>query len=95
MKKMMIFYLEHCPYCIKARRALSELIAENPAYGDIQVSWIEEEENAPLAQQYDYYYVPTIYDDQKKKLYEANPSQSYEEIKECIRKAMDAVLDNQ
>ena len=91
MKKIMLFYLEHCPYCINAKKALKELIDEKPEYGDIQIQWVEESVEAGLAGRYDYYYVPTIFHEGKK-LYEADPSQNYASIKESIRAAFESVL---
>lgn len=80
MKKITLFYLQFCPYCIKARRALEELGRENPAYGSVQIRWIEERREAALADRFDYYYVPSIYYEDRK-LYEANPSENYEDVK--------------
>ena len=91
MKNIQLFYLEHCPYCVHARRAVGELLKENPAYARIGIRWIEEGREAELAGQYDYYYVPTIFFEGRK-LYEARPSQGYESIKESIRGAFDQVL---
>lgn len=90
MKKITLFYLENCPYCHYARKALTELKAEKAEYGEIEADWIEESRQPKLAQQYDYYYVPTIFYGDKK-LYEAHPSENYEICKENIRTALDAV----
>ena len=58
----------------------------------IDVQWIEENLHSELASQYFYYYVPTIfYGDAK--LYEAHPSESYSDVKEHIRAALDKVLE--
>lgn len=93
MKEIYLFHLIDCPYCINARKAIEALKAENPAYQDIQVRWIEETEEPEMIQNRDYYYVPTIfYGDQK--LYEAKPGQSYDTIKENIRRSFDTVLQN-
>ena len=62
MKTATIFYLTSCPYCVKGRKALTELQAENPAYAAIGIQWIEESQNAALADTYDYYSVPSIFD---------------------------------
>ena len=90
MRKITLFYLEDCPYCHNARRALKELKAENPEYGEIDVEWIEESRQRELAEQYDYYYVPTIFDGDQK-LYEASPSENYAKCKENVKAALDAV----
>ena len=91
MKKITLFHLIECPYCHNARKALDELIRENPAYGQVEIEWVEETEQNALAAQYDYYYVPTIFYGQTK-LYEARPSERFDDCKERIRAALDAVL---
>ena len=48
MKEIELFYLSHCPYCIKARKAVDELMAENPAFTGLRVKWIEENEEEEL-----------------------------------------------
>ena len=88
--KLLLFHLDLCPYCHNARKALGELIKENPKYGEIDVEWIEENEHPDIAARYDYYYVPTIFfGDQK--LYEARPGESYAACKEKVKAALDAV----
>ena len=91
MAKITIFYLEHCPYCHHARRAVEALKAENPAYAGIGIDWVEESLRPELAERYDYYYVPTLYDGGRK-LYECSPAHGYGEILAHIREAFDAVL---
>lgn len=91
MKKLTLFYLSDCPYCHHARRALAELREENPAYGAAEIEWIEESERPELAARYDYYYVPTLFDGGTK-LYEARPSEGYEDVKRNLRSALDAAL---
>ena len=90
MKKLTLFYLTDCPYCHNARRALKELVQENPDYGNIEVEWIEENEHPELLGQYEYYYVPSVFDG-KKKLYEARPMESYASCKANLKAALDAV----
>ena len=94
MKTITLFHLDDCPYCHDARRALAELCRENPAYGAIQVEWIEERQQAALANQYDYYYVPSIFAGDRK-LYEVDPSENYDDIKRHVRQALDAVLQDE
>ena len=91
MKKITLFYLEDCPYCHNAKRALEELKKENPAYNEVEIDWIEESKHPELAGKYDYYYVPTIYAGDQK-LYEAKPSESYTSCKENVKASLDAVL---
>ena len=91
MKEIEIFYLASCPYCINARKAVAELCEENPAYASLKLNWIEESEQPEIAEQRDYYSVPTIFW-KGEKLYEAHFTHSYGVIKESIRKAFDEVL---
>lgn len=90
MKELELFYLSNCPYCINARKALDELVKENPAFGEISIRWIEESQEPVLAGSRDYYYVPTLYY-QGEKLYEAKLSHNYEAIKGNIRAALEHV----
>ncbi len=93
MKEIYLFHLINCPYCINARKAIDALQAENPAYRDIRIRWIEETQEPEMLKGRDYYYVPTIfYGDQK--LYEAKPGQDYETIKENIHRSFETVLQN-
>ena len=91
MKEIELYHLANCPYCKKARKAIAELADENPAYAGLRIRWIEENERTDIADSRDYYYVPTIFFGGDK-LYEANPTQSYEDIKRCIREAFDRIL---
>ena len=91
MKEIELFYLKSCPYCRNAKKAIDELTAENPAYNDIQIHWIEESEQPQIAGERDYYSVPTIFRDGEK-LYEAHFTHSYADIKSNIRSAFDRVL---
>ena len=90
MKDVIIFYFPTCPYCIKAKRAVEELKEEKPAYRAIPINWVNEHKDVALAEQYDYYYVPTVFYGEEK-LYEASPSHSYEDIRENIRRAFDVI----
>ena len=93
MKTVRLFFLTHCPYCVKAKQAIAELCAENPDYQKIRIESINEEVQPGIAEQYDYYYVPTLfYGDEK--LYEAQPGQSYETIKENFRMAFDRIQED-
>ena len=91
MKKITMFYLDDCGYCAKARQALDELYAENPAYRQVELEKIEESRQPELAEQYDYYAVPSFFDG-KEKLYEAHLFMSYEAIRDEVRKVLDYAL---
>ena len=44
MKEILGFHLIGCPYCENAFRAIDELVAENPAYADIHINWVEDQD---------------------------------------------------
>ena len=94
MAELTIFELAFCPYCRKAHKALKALRAENPAYAGVEVRWIDENLHRALADQYDYWYVPSVYQGERK-LYEADPSQGYEEIKASLKAALDQALEGE
>lgn len=83
-KKITYFYLPGCPYCANANKAIEELIQENPAYGNIEIERINEQDPPAGISGYQYYYVPSMFID-KEKIYEANPAQGYDDIKESVR----------
>lgn len=63
---MKMFILENCPHCIRARRWIEELKRDDPEYDRIKIDLIDEQINSELADQYDYYYVPAIFDGDNK-----------------------------
>ena len=93
MKKITFFYLESCPYCNNARKAMDELKEENPEYSKIDMDWIEEEQQADPAKVYNYYYVPTMFIGANK-LYEAKPEETYDDIKAAVKRVFDAALED-
>lgn len=66
MKKITMYYLTTCPHCVRAFGWMEDAIKENPKYGEIEITKIEEKEQPELAEQADYYYVPTFYVGDKK-----------------------------
>ncbi len=92
MKELTLFYLDDCGYCHKARRALDELFAENPAYAAIPLTRIEESREPELADRYDYYAVPSFFIG-REKLFEAHIGMTYEDIKAEVKKCLDAALE--
>ncbi|MBQ5879871.1 MAG: thioredoxin family protein [Alistipes sp.] len=63
MKHVQLFYLKNCPFCKKALRYIEELNAQKPEFQALDIELIEESEEAERANQFDYYYVPTLYID--------------------------------
>ena len=53
MKKVTFFYLEACPYCKNARRAMDELKAGDARYRAIEMDWVEESERPEVAEKYE------------------------------------------
>lgn len=82
---MKIFILENCPHCRNAKRWIQELYEENPSYKNITIEYIDEQKEADLANQYDYYYVPAIFEGNTK-LHEGVTS------KEGIKKIFDQYI---
>ena len=66
MRKVKLFYLQHCPFCKKAFRYIEEAKARHPELADLEIELIEESEQSEVADRYDYYYVPTFYVDEQK-----------------------------
>ncbi len=91
MKEVMMFYLESCGYCDKARRALAELSRELPGVDLRKIQMVEESLEPDFADRYDYYAVPTFYIDGVK-LFEARIGMSYEDIKREVRRVLEAAL---
>ena len=91
MKDLTMFYLDDCGYCHKAHQAMDELFAANPAYRDLKITRIEESRQPELADQYDYYAVPTFYVGGQK-VFEAHIGMSYEAIKAEVKNALDLAL---
>lgn len=61
MKEITMFILETCPHCRKALSWMEELKKETPNYQKIPIKIIDEGKEPDIANQYDYYYVPTYY----------------------------------
>ena len=61
MKKITLFILKNCPYCREALRCMDDLYQSDPRYRDIPIEIIDEGKYPDIANQYDYYYVPTYY----------------------------------
>ena len=66
MKKITMFIIERCPYCKAALKWMDELYEKNPAYKNLEIEIIDENVHPEIADQYDYYYVPTYFVDGEK-----------------------------
>ncbi|MEI7668055.1 MAG: glutaredoxin [Erysipelotrichaceae bacterium] len=86
MQPLTYFYLQSCPYCIKAKTYIEELMLEE-RYKNIEINRIDEAKDVQLASQYDYYLVPTFYLGQTK-LFEGIMN------KEDVRKVFEIALGN-
>ena len=82
-----MFYQPMCPFCKKAFKFIEELQAENEAFRSIELKKIDELQEPELANRYDYYYVPTFYDEKGKKLHEGGI------YKEEMRGLLQSVID--
>lgn len=91
LKELELFYLTNCPYCRFADKAIEELQEENPAFREISIRRIEENQEPKLAAQRDYYYVPSFFLNSEK-LYEAQPGQDMVVVKENVRRVFETVV---
>lgn len=91
MKQVKAFLLTGCPYCRKARIAYDRLCEDNAEYREVPVEWIMEDEQPEIADQYDYFYTPTMYVDEKK-VYESHPGEDYEDVLKEVEKVLKAAL---
>jgi glutaredoxin len=80
-----MFTMASCPYCVEALRWMDELFSENAGYSALEIEKIDELEHPDIAEQYDYYYVPTFYAGGKK-LHEGAASP------DKIRRVFDAAM---
>ena len=87
MKPITLFYLEKCPFCKKAFRFIEELQTEYPELKTVEIQTIEESRQPDVANQYDYYYVPTFYLEGEK-LHEGGIFKP--EVEELLRKDLEA-----
>ena len=86
MKRVQLFYLKHCPFCKKAFAYIEEVQQAHPELAALTIELIEESEEPAVAEQYDYYYVPTFYIDGVK----VHEGGIYpDEVEPLLRKALD------
>ena len=86
MQEILVFVLEHCPYCKQLKRILADW-KDRPELEGVQFRFVDEEKNPELVKQYSYYYVPTLFADGRK-LYEAQPSHSEPVMRELLEQQL-------
>ncbi|MEE0954527.1 MAG: glutaredoxin domain-containing protein [Eubacterium sp.] len=91
LKKITMFYLEECPYCANAFKAIEQLKKENAKYACVELETIEEHKNEALADSYDYWAVPSLFFG-KEKQYECHFGAKYDEIYENVKRVYDKAL---
>lgn len=84
MKQLKMFHFEACPYCKAARGWLEEAFAQHPEYRNIPLTMIDEKKQPDVADQYDYYYVPTFFIEGEK-VHEG--AASYKIVEDVLRRA--------
>lgn len=93
MKKITMFHIDECRYCDFARRAIAELIRENPEYSNIEIEMINEDEHPEIIENYDYWSVPSLFIG-KEKIFEAELFMPYETVRDGVRLAFDKALES-
>lgn len=91
MKNVTAFYIEGCPYCRQARKALDELCDDRAEYSAVKIEWVDENLHPEISEKYDYYHVPSMFVEGVK-VYEARPGEKYEECRENVRKVLEEAL---
>lgn len=91
---ILAFYLEGCPYCSQARKAVEELQSNEKKYQGVGINWVEERQHPEISDKYDYYHVPCMFVNDTK-IYEARPGESYDECKLNVKKVLDEELNTQ
>lgn len=60
-----VFVLKFCPFCKRAKKYIKEILTD-PKYDKIAINYIDEKKEKELANQFDYYLVPSFYHQQLK-----------------------------
>ena len=91
MKKITLIKMEGCPYCKQAFKAIEQLKAQNEKFANIEIEIIDNYSDSAEPFKRDYYYVPSVFVENKK-LYEAQPGESFEECFENLQRVFQAVV---
>ena len=90
MKKITMIVIQGCPYCAAAFKAIDELKKNFPP---TTIDVVDENlEPARIKNFTDYYYVPTMYVDDKK-IYEAHPGETFDECLANVKKVFETAND--
>ena len=79
---MKLFILPDCPYCKQTIKWIKEL-KEDVKYQNIDIQLIDKSQEVELADSYDYYYVPALFDGNCKYIEGAT---TYQELKSVFDK---------
>jgi glutaredoxin len=90
--ELKFFYRPGCPYCRQAEELLTELFAERPEFKTIPLRRVNENAEAALAEQYDYWYVPTFFLGDEK-LYEADARDGEKAVREKLTRVLETALE--
>lgn len=61
-----MFHFESCPYCRAANNWIAEVTQEHPELAAVEIERVDEKIHPEIAQQYNYWYVPTFFVDGQK-----------------------------
>lgn len=81
-----MFYMPSCPYCRQAEGFLKSLMENEPRYRAIEIERIDETAKPEIAEQYDYWHVPTFYVGNEK-LHEGVPT--LEKVEAVLKAAIE------
>ena len=93
MKTIRMFHIDECKYCDFARQAIAELREENPEYQNIEIEMINEEKHPEIAENYDYWSVPSLFIDHDK-IFEAALFMPYETVKEGVHEEGNRIVQS-
>ncbi len=80
MKEVKMFMFDGCPHCKRAKEMIVEIFAAHPEYAKVSFTVIDENKNPEIADQYDYYYVPTFYTGDVKMMEGVPSKEAIEEV---------------
>jgi len=61
MKRITFLHWIICPYCMQAKKAMKELMAENSSYSEVSVEWIDTMIHPTKPGEFEHYYVPAMF----------------------------------